>query len=488
MDKSCANHPEAMALARCKACEKSICLMCVVDEKEGTFCSSECHAAFVEGRAVPRYEESAQPASVATAGAQKIESIFDEGSSAPSASEGINLPPSSDDPMPIVAEGTKWRSIGTQCDNHSDTPAVANCDRCAKPVCALCLLEASQGTFCSSDCMNSVAKDAPPPPPSGSRSSKAPQQPVLAAAERAALQGKPVFKFKEPPRSKKGPIIVVVVAILGVGGYYGWKAFGPEHFTFDAPPVVENPVTPDPRPVDPRPVDPRPVDPRPVDPTPVVTPDPTPVVKATDPEATSTGVYLRPRPVPKAVPTRTINPWTEEQPGCWFRLRTTSGGKTSYTDVGLKEKSERSYTLNVQTSTDGKPSEQKTEAPAVYLHGEKTLVFDGQSYLCEIQSPGMDPAKSPTTLVLLSSKYPGAVFKSDAPDAVFTPAKVWEYTMRVKGRSFDCLVVEGMLNNKPVKTYYTALPIQSIRQEKAGDSTVLVDFGDDWSKRPAFPN
>src|SRR5581483_974794 len=141
MDKSCANHPESMALATCKACDKSICLMCVVDEKEGTFCSSECHAAFVEGREVPRYEESAaQPASVASSGVQKIESIFDDGPSpAPAASEGMTLPPS-DDPMPIVAEGTKWRSIGAQCENHSATPAVANCDRCAKPVCALCLL------------------------------------------------------------------------------------------------------------------------------------------------------------------------------------------------------------------------------------------------------------------------------------------------------------------------------------------------------------
>src|SRR5882672_2184702 len=143
MDKSCANHPESMALATCKACDKSICLMCVVDEKEGTFCSSECHAAFVEGREVPKFVEAA---TVGSGGSQKIESIFDDAPSPSSESEGMNLPPASgDDPMPIVSEGTKWRSIGTQCQNHSDTPAVASCDRCAKPVCALCLLEASQG-------------------------------------------------------------------------------------------------------------------------------------------------------------------------------------------------------------------------------------------------------------------------------------------------------------------------------------------------------
>src|ERR1043166_8355843 len=102
MDKSCANHPESMALATCKACDNSICLMCVVDEKEGTFCSSECHAAFVEGREVPRYVESAaEPASVASSGSQKIESIFDDGPSpSSSGSEGLNLPPSTEDAMP----------------------------------------------------------------------------------------------------------------------------------------------------------------------------------------------------------------------------------------------------------------------------------------------------------------------------------------------------------------------------------------------------
>src|SRR4051812_9754634 len=140
MDKSCANHPGSMALASCKACEKSICLMCVVDEKEGTFCSTECHSALVEGREVPKYvEPAAQPAGVASSGGHKAESIFDD-APAEAQLEEINLPPATDDPMPIIAEGTKWRSIGAQCQNHSDTPAVANCDRCGKSVCALCLL------------------------------------------------------------------------------------------------------------------------------------------------------------------------------------------------------------------------------------------------------------------------------------------------------------------------------------------------------------
>ncbi|HLY75301.1 MAG TPA: hypothetical protein VKU80_14365, partial [Planctomycetota bacterium] len=293
MDKSCANHPESMALATCKACDKSICLMCVVDEKEGTFCSSECHAAFVEGREVPKYIESApaaEPASVASSGAQKIESIFDDGPSPSStSSEGVNLPPS-DDPMPIVAEGTKWRSIGAQCQNHSDTPAVANCDRCGKAVCALCLLEASQGTFCSSECLSAVAEAAPAPATVG-RGSRAPQ-PSAAAAERAALQGKPLFKFKEPPKTNKAGLIAVIgvfAVIIPVGSYYSWKAFSPEPVinSNPQPKIAENPIPVDPRPVDPKPADPKPVDPlpadrKPVDPPPVLK-DPDPVVRTSDP-------------------------------------------------------------------------------------------------------------------------------------------------------------------------------------------------------------
>jgi len=494
MDKSCANHPESMALATCKACEKSICLMCVVDEKEGTFCSTECHGAFVEGREVPRYVESAaQPASVASSGAQKIESIFDDGPSSPPAaaeSEGLGLPQTSDDPMPIVAEGTKWRSIGTQCENHSDTPAVANCDRCGKPICALCLLEASQGTFCSSECLNTVAEQAPLPS-SGGKGSRA-AQPSAATAERAALQGKPVFKFKEPPKSNKTGLfaaVAVLAVILPVGGYYGWKAFSPETVENPNLPVVRNPNPVDPKPVDPKPGDPKPVDPTPPDVKPVVVNrNPDPVVLKPDPERTpSTFVYLKPKPIPKAVPTRTLNPWSDEKPGSWYRLRTTAGGKTTYTDIGLKEKSESSYVLALHTSADGQSSEKKGDATVVYLRGEQTLTIDGQPYLCQIQTPAPD-APGPKTHMLISSKYPGAIFQSETPGAQFSATKAWEYSMRVKSRSFDCLVVEGLLDKKPVKTYYTALPIQMIRQEKPGESTVLIDFGDDWGKRPAFPN
>jgi len=498
MDKSCANHPESMALAACKACDKSICLMCVVDEKEGTFCSSECHTALVEGREVPKYAESAQPASLAASGAQKIESIFDDGPSAPAAeapSGDLNLPPASgDEPMPIVAEGTKWRSIGAQCENHTDTPAVANCDRCGKPVCALCLLEASQGTFCSADCLNAVGAPPAPAPKTGRAPAPAPSR---ATAERAALQGKPVFHFKDPPKTNKGALtalLVVFLIVLAIGGYYTWNITNNQ---FDAnnpgsnPPLVIPPV--DPAPTPPPPVVVAPVVPPPVVPPPVVKPpvaDPAP----TPPEDPAPSYYVKPKPPPRALPIRTINPWADEAPGSWYRLQITRGGKTSYKDIGLKEKGKDFYILATQTSTDGTAgpvTESKTPAPVVYLGGEKTLRFDNQSFTCELRSPSPEE-NAAQTWALLSSKFPGAVLKRVGTDGNFTTTRVWEYTMRVKSLVADCLVVEGEFEaggvKKPVKTWYSgAVPLETIRREVPGESTVLIDLGDDWAKRPAFP-
>src|SRR3989442_4223771 len=117
MEKSCANHPESMALATCKACDKSVCLMCVVDEKEGTFCSSECHTAFVNGTEVPKFVSVAAE-SGSSAGVKKIDSIFDDdSSSAPSGM--LNAPPATEDSIPILAEDTNGRPIGDQGDVNS---------------------------------------------------------------------------------------------------------------------------------------------------------------------------------------------------------------------------------------------------------------------------------------------------------------------------------------------------------------------------------
>ena len=493
MDKSCANHPESMALATCKACDKSVCLMCVVDEKEGTFCSSDCHTAFANGQEVPKF---AGVAAASTAGVQKIDSIFDDepAAAAPQAElEEVTAPPS-DEPMPIVAEGTKWRPIGAQCENHTDTPAVANCDRCGKPVCALCLLEAAQGTFCSADCMSTVA-----------------QQPAAqpAPAERAALARAPVYKFRKAPvastrrnQSNKGVIVAGVVLLLvagAAGGYYGWNGFAmhpdptpnpnPDIDTTrlpDKPDPTKIGNTPDPKKPDPKLPDPKKPDPK--------KPDP----KKPDPPVDPTPVYYPPiKPkVVKAVAsqTRALNPWAEQDPGTWYRLRTTRGSQVTYTDVGLKEKGKDFYVLATQTSSNGQDSpvsESRSSIPTVYLRGEESFSYEGQPFLCEIRSPGLEEGAA-KTWALLAGKNQGAVLKSVSAEGTFTAKRVWEHTMRVKNTPLECLVIEGQIQNgassRSVKVWHCGTnPLGVVMKEADGESIALIDLGSDWTKRPAFP-
>jgi hypothetical protein len=484
MDKSCANHPESMALATCKACEKSICLMCVVDEKEGTFCSSDCHTAFANGQEVPKFVAAAAPAAAAApSGAQKIESIFDdEPASAPSAAPVEDLPAApADDPMPIVAEGTKWRPIGAQCQNHTDTPAVANCDRCSKPVCALCLLEAAQGTFCSSDCMNAIAKQPAAQP---------------APAERAALQGRPQAVYRISKKSARGANkgVVVAASILFVliavaGGYYGWNgfAFHPDPRTTTTPDPVTDPgvaVTP---------TDPSPVDP-PKDPV-VKQPDPPPRNPTTDLTNPPPINYVPPRPrvkvvKPKAIQMKAVNPWADSEPGTWYRIRTQRGSQVGYTDTGLKEKSKDFYVLVTQTSSNGQDSpvsETRVNPPSMYLRGEESFTYEGQTFLCEIRTPSSEES-GPKFWTLLEGKNRGAVFKSETPEGAFTAARVWEHTLKVKNVSLECLVVEGPVQNLYTKMWFCgSVPLGVIRKESDRESSALIDLGNDWSKRPAFP-
>jgi hypothetical protein len=485
MDKSCANHPESMALATCKACDKSICLMCVVDEKEGTFCSSDCHTAFANGQEVPKFVPAAvESVAPSGSGVKKIDSIFDDEPSAPPVSSDELHAPPSDDPMPIVAEGTKWRPIGQQCQNHSDTPAVANCDRCSKPVCALCLLEASQGTFCSADCMGAVA-----------------QQPAAqpAPAERAALQGRPVVQYKISKKSGRGSntgvavaATMILIAAAAAGIYYGWNSFSIQTSDPVKDPIKdiisENPVTPTTTEgvkSNPDPVTPDPVKPPVKDPTPVGTKESAPV-------------YYAPRikKQPKAVAnlTRAVNPWSELEPGTWYRIRSVKGGQVTYTDVGLKEKGKDFYVLNKQTATNGQAaaaSDERTAVPTLYIRGEESFNYENQDFPCEIRSPGLEEAAA-RFWTLLSGKNQGTVIKSVTPEGSFTAARVWEHAIKVKGETLECLVVEGTQKTGAASAYikrrYCGMnPLGVVRMESDAESFALVDQGSDWSKRPAFP-
>src|SRR3954463_14965203 len=48
MEKVCVNHPESPSVGSCKACEKPVCLMCIVEVGGVSFCSDACGSAYQE--------------------------------------------------------------------------------------------------------------------------------------------------------------------------------------------------------------------------------------------------------------------------------------------------------------------------------------------------------------------------------------------------------------------------------------------------------
>jgi len=317
----------------------------------------------------------------------------------------------------------------------------------------------------------------------------------LVAAEKAASQGKldknkPVFKFTKPPKSNKTGVFVAVDVVLFVaafGGYYAYNAFiadtsipnpgiRPPEVVINTPPTIPTTTTTTP----------------PV--TTITTPPTTTTTTVTTPVTTTTPEVYIPRvrkPISRAVPSKTLNPWNDQDAGVWFRLRMTRGSQVTYKDIGLKEKGKDFNIVLTQTSQTGAPTEARIPVATVYLRGEETFTFEGQSFLCEIQTPTLEEGNV-RTWSLLSGKNPGAVLKSESPEGSFTANRVWEHTLRVKGNPLECLVIEGQIqsggSSRSVKNWYCgSLPIGLIQQQKDGELTEIVDLGDDWSKRPAFP-
>src|SRR5206468_9214266 len=136
---------------------------------------------------------------------------------------------------------------------------------------------------------------------------------------------------------------------------------------------------------------------------------------------------------------------------------------------------------------DSPASEARIAVPSVYLRGEESFTYESQDFLCEIRTPTLEES-APKSWALLMGKNQGAVIKSVSPEGSFTAARVWEHTIKVKSTPLDCLVVEGQLAGKGVKTWYCgSVPLHVVRRESEAESFALIDLGGDWSKRPAFP-
>ncbi|HEX7897813.1 MAG TPA: B-box zinc finger protein [Planctomycetota bacterium] len=457
MSQGCANHPESMALSTCKVCQKAICLMCVHEEKDGTYCSDACIGNLREvndwvGTGSPS-GEAARPQSVAVE-APAASSVFEEMPDHVAAPEQVaevahpdpvdipeEPPPASAPPPPSTS------NIGNPCYAHPDIRAKAFCRRCRRPICGLCIVENASGMFCSDACVS-------------------------------------MGRSRKMGMGAKVAIMVVVLLAAGAGAYalkpelfqglLGGSPAAPEKKPKDPKPTPPKPEPPKPQPPKPEPPKPEPPKPQPPKPEP---PKPEPP----RPEPPKPLPPLPPKPPPPK-PTIMVHPWTSEEPGAWFRVR--RGDKVE--DVGLKARDAVSYTLSTQawSGSQAQPAaEKQVDVEPIELLGEEKLEVEGRTYLCEVRR-----LKDRTEWTLVTGRHAGAVLRATSPEGSQEAVRLWEHTIRLSDRSFDCLVIESRLGEgRLLKSWYCpTYPLKTVRVERDGTLLeALVDCGYNWTSRQA---
>lgn len=494
MEKVCVNHPESPSVGSCKACEKPVCLMCITEVQDVSFCSDACGSAYQEVKEWlerPAADEEWNPLAEAKlkppAAAPKapaprdpapapVPAYEDPGPSpvAPRRREtavAVAPPPASGPsriPLYLALAATVLIVIGAVAafSGKSETPAptipestpIAKVEP-AKPVPVK--VEPPKPDPVKVEPPKPVVKVDPPKP---APVKVEPPKPDPVKVE----PPKPVVKA-EPP--KPDPIKV--------------EPPKPDPVKVEIPkPVVKvEPPKPDPVKLEPPKPDPVKVEP----PKPVVKveppkPDPVKVESPKPPPPPPPPVKVEPPAAPHLAYLR--DPWAKEKTGAWYRIKTTANGKDSFTDLGLRETGAGYRVLVSQTSADGKTQPEQfkwTEPEEVSVFGSVNGDAKGTKYAADVVRT---KSSKPSQFVFKDGPHAGAAFPSDS-----TLTALDLQTIRVKDRDFACTVLETDLKDGAhAKTWQSLqLPIGAVKTESAGTTSALVDFGDDWDKRPPFP-
>jgi len=177
--------------------------------------------------------------------------------------------------------------------------------------------------------------------------------------------------------------------------------------------------------------------------------------------------------------TRAFDPWAADKPGAWYRVRTARGAAQSWTDVGLKHRADGELTLVAQTcsKTPAEPeSEQRVSLVAWELAGEDALRVGDRTIALDVWT-----AKDRREWRVRDGRHAGLVVRRAADPAV---RALREDTLAIGGRAFDCLVVESADGTAWLSASF---PLGAVRFEGPGVKRDLVEFGDDWVRRPGFP-
>jgi hypothetical protein len=423
------------------------------------------------------------------------------------------------------------------CVNHPESPSVGSCKACEKPVCLMCITEVQGVSFCSDACgaayqevkdwlerpaaeeewnplAEAKAKAAPavkapaPAPAPAPVPTRASEDPAPAYSDNAATNLTPV-SADEPAGGNRAPLYIAIAAtvIVVIGAF--WIFSGKEEPIAPPPIAKVDPPKPvvkvePPKPEPPKPVvkveppkpDPVKVEPpKPVIPVvPVVKVEPPkPVVKVEPPKPEPAKVEPpkpppppppKPEPPPAAHLASVRDPWAKEKTGAWYRIKTTTEGKDSYKDVGLRESGAGYRVIVSQATVDGKTEPEQfiwTEPEEVSVFGSVNGDAKGTKYAADVIRT---KSSKPSQFVFKDGPHAGAWFAGDATLTALDAA-----TLKVKDREFPCSLLETDLKNGAHAKTWVCLqvPIGAIKTESAGTTSVLVDFGDTWEKRPPFP-
>jgi len=189
--------------------------------------------------------------------------------------------------------------------------------------------------------------------------------------------------------------------------------------------------------------------------------------------------------------TKLIDPWEGKAEGTWYRFKMTKTDQEVYSDVGLKTREVACNVIVGQRGEKGKfgPAEpSRLQHLSVTVLRQEAVPIQGRDYACDV----VETSSGERTWVIKEGKYAGAVLKSVSQLGVYQAKTVWEHTLKVKGKEFECLVIEAELKFKdkavPSKTWFCpTVPTHNLRIVSEGDTMELIDFGADWSTRPPFP-
>lgn len=518
MQKVCVNHPESPAVGSCKACEKPVCLMCIVELQGVSFCSEACGSAYQEVKdwlerpaadeewnpladSKPKTEAApaAEPAAAApftdsgskgpsgTEMRDALSSAFEDSDSGKSdvpvmGSSALTPPPGPNRaPLYIAIAATLALVVGAIFllnAPHEEPPAPPPIAKVDPPKVEPAKVDPPKP--------EPVKVEPPKPVPKPEPAKVDPPKPEPVKVEPPKPAPKPEPVKVEPPKPEPAKVEPPKPAPKPEPAKVDPPK--PEIAKVDPPkpapkpePAKVEPPKPEPAKVEPPKPEPAKVEP----PKPAPKPEPAKVEPPKPEPAKVTPPAPKPEPPPGPHLAFVRDPWGTVKAGTWYRIKTTANGQDSYRDVGLRETGAGYRVLVSQTSAGGKTEPEQftwTEPEEVSVFGSVNGDAQGAKYAADVVRT--KPSR-PSLYVFKDGPHAGASFSSET---VLT--KLEQQTLKIKDRDFPCSVIETEAKDptRLVKTWFsTQVPLGVVKSESAGTTSAIVDFGDDWAKRPPFP-